>query len=209
MSQFKGNSMPKLAGPKCYEKHPVLSLGGGQILGASCLNPAKGFDVYVGLDWNMRFLNKPVYPWSPAEPSSIVEVHFTVPDGGVPGDPVEFLNLLAWLQLRLQEGKRVHVGCIGGHGRTGLLLAALVQRVEGNAKAAQWVRTHHCKEAIETSAQSKFLHTHCGVEPVEPSHAHWSGSVHSAMKSVSLSPSTFDWISGKSVWGAEVKRRGV
>ncbi len=59
-----------------------------------------------------------------------------------------------------ETGKVVEVGCMGGHGRTGTILAcmALLSDPELTAKAAiQWVRKVHCKEAIETNQQEWYI----------------------------------------------------
>lgn len=58
------------------------------------------------------------------------------------------------------KGQIVEVGCMGGHGRTGTVLAclALLSDPEMTAKAAiNWVRKVHCKEAIETNQQEWFI----------------------------------------------------
>ena len=42
LSAYLGDSWgksTKTAKPRCYTKHPVLKLGGGEILGASCHHP--------------------------------------------------------------------------------------------------------------------------------------------------------------------------
>lgn len=189
---------------KCHVKHPTLTLGGGTLLGASCIHPRKGFDIYIGLDWNMTYTDEPVYPWNATKESSVIEVNFKITDGSVPSDPKEFSNMLAWLEGRLSEGNRVHVGCIGGHGRTGMLMAALVQRITGNLDASEWVRSNYCKGAIETSVQIEFLRKHYGIKPVEPRWALRSQFSDSYKKSKSADTSTFNWVGGNTIWGPAV-----
>ena len=146
----------------CYASHKPLSVAGGKLLGGSCIEPAEGYDIYVGLDWAMR--RDPRYPWNDPSTSQVVEVYFPITDGGIPKDVVEFKKMVGWLIDQLGLGKAVHIGCIGGHGRTGLLIAALVSHVDGiGSSAAEWVRMHHCKQAIETTKQAKFLREHFGV----------------------------------------------
>lgn len=55
-------------------------------------------------------------------------------------------------------GARVEVGCIGGHGRTGTVLAcmAVLAGVPGS-EAVQYVRTNYCKNAVESAKQSWFV----------------------------------------------------
>ncbi len=55
----------------------------------------------------------------------------------------------------LVRGDTVEVGCIGGHGRTGTFLAALlvkVERLDGDA-AVKRVKETYCLEAVETPGQ--------------------------------------------------------
>lgn len=59
---------------------------------------------------------------------------------------------------RLPDGKIV-VCCQGGHGRTGTCLAALAIAAGWTAEEAiDLVRTQHCKKAIETKDQERYLH---------------------------------------------------
>ena len=160
------NCTPGKGWGSCHTTHPVLSLGGGQILGASCTQPRGKFDIYVGLDWGMK-LREPAFPWNPKP--EVIEVTFPIPDGGVPKDPKEFDKMVTWLAAQLALGKTIHVGCIGGHGRTGLLLAALVRVINNDTDASAWVRKHHCPSAIETPEQMKFLHDRYGITEVAPS----------------------------------------
>ena|ERR1700746_3048660 len=54
----------------------------------------------------------------------------------------------------------VEVGCMGGHGRTGTILACLAILSEPTFTAKQainWVRKVHCNEAIETNQQEWYV----------------------------------------------------
>lgn len=55
--------------------------------------------------------------------------------------------------------KRVEVGCVGGHGRTGTLLAAIIMNVErlGPKAAIKEVRRRYCERAVETALQEQLL----------------------------------------------------
>ncbi|HEY0819765.1 MAG TPA: hypothetical protein VGD46_13360 [Rhizobacter sp.] len=161
---------------KCHEKHPELTLGGGVILGASCNAPRAGYDVYVGFDWGMKMPFPPA-PWNPLQAPADTAVHakFEIQDMNVPKDKDEFDRMVAYLIDQLAMGKRVHIGCIGGHGRTGLVLAVLVKTILGEEDAIEWVRTNHCKKAVETSQQVDWLHTHYGIKKAKASKG-WSES---------------------------------
>lgn len=65
-----------------------------------------------------------------------------------------------WRRLRdkFEEGWAVVACCMGGHGRTGTCLAALLIEDGFSADdAIDHVRTVHCKEAIETESQELYL----------------------------------------------------
>lgn len=152
--------------PRCYESHKPLTLGKGLVYGGSCSYPMiKTCDVYVGLDGWMKF-QKPRYPWHKTSSMGPIEIPFTITDMQAPSDPEEFKNMIAWLAEQLAAGKSVHVGCMGGHGRTGTVLAALVKVVTGEVDAITWVRTHYCKKAVESKAQVNFLHKYFGITKV-------------------------------------------
>lgn len=160
---------------RCYNNHKELKLGQGTILGASCLYPRAGFDVYVGFDHGMRV--ESLAPWR-ASSTEAVHAKFLIPDGGVPKDKADFDDMILWLASQLSAGKRVHVGCIGGHGRTGLVMAVLKCVIDDDQHSAEWVREHHCKKAIETKEQVNWLEKHYGIKPVAPSRGSWAaGSI--------------------------------
>jgi len=85
-----------------------------------------------------------VYPW---------------PDLGVPREPARFKRALTWLLHQAAEGKRVEIGCVGGHGRTGSTLAALlIMQGMSPTAAVRKVRREYCDEAVETRSQVQMLH---------------------------------------------------
>lgn len=70
--------------------------------------------------------------------------------------PIQF-----WIELReyLAETKQnMLIFCMGGHGRTGTAIAALLISSGWKAKAAiEWIRKNYCHEAIETKVQEWYL----------------------------------------------------
>jgi len=151
---------------RCWDDHKPIKISNGEVLGAARAHPQKGYDIYIGLDYGMQFQTKN-WPWQKNGGTGPVEFLFPIPDMSVPKDVKNFKKMIVWMLGQLDDGKRIQVGCIGGHGRTGLVLAALVQ-VAGIAprKAIQWVRKHHCKKAVESESQVKFLVKHYKVESV-------------------------------------------
>lgn len=67
-------------------------------------------------------------------------------------------QLTSWLSTVIGKGHAVEVGCIGGHGRTGTLAAALMVHEGVPAEEAiTKVRRDYCKHAIETSEQEELV----------------------------------------------------
>lgn len=150
---------------RCYHKHPPLKVGDWVIYGGSCIYPVVAdADVYIGFDRDMTLSERK--PWNGVTPE---QVFFPVTDGSVPQDPDEFDRLLNWTIEQLGAGKKVHVGCIGGHGRTGMFLAALYAKVTNEADAITYVRKNYCHKAVESSSQVSYLNKHYGIKKVEGS----------------------------------------
>ena len=61
---------------------------------------------------------------------------------------------------------RLHCGCIGGHGRTGTFLAALVTEMSGEKDSISYVRDNYCHRAVESTCQIDFLAEHFGITKV-------------------------------------------
>ena len=123
------------------------------IYGGSLHAPVvKDADVYIGFDaGSMRFTERS-WPWKQGD-----EFLFKIKDMSVPGEArgVQEAGRLD-AKAQLEAGKKVHCGCIGGHGRTGTFLAALVSEF-GEKDAISYVRKNYCQKAVESSSQVKFL----------------------------------------------------
>lgn len=148
---------------KCADSHPPLKIGEYKIWGGSCVTPAHHlgeFDIYVGFDRSMGY-NYRHYPWNSGE-----SFLFYIQDMSVPKSPAEFKMLVNWLEVQLKLNKRIHLGCLGGHGRTGLVLSALVKQMLGIEDAITYVREGYCKKAVETVGQIDWLNEHYGIKKV-------------------------------------------
>jgi hypothetical protein len=170
-------------GTSCYHKHPALKLPGTDLViyGGSCNSPAmKDADVYVGFDHGMQ-ISQRHWPWKKG-----TEVLFEVQDMGIPKQPEEFRKLVGWVKKQVDAGLKVHCGCIGGHGRTGTFLAALVSEY-GEKDAINYVRKNYCDRAVESSQQVKFLQEQYGVKKSAGSK---SGGSHSSYSSSTSSKAT-------------------
>ena len=79
------------------------------------------------------------------------------PDHGV---PPPYCGVRFWRAVidALPVGK-IGVGCIGSHGRTGTFLSLLRIIYFGDSapNAINWVRVHHCANAVESLSQERYL----------------------------------------------------
>ena len=146
---------------KCAHSHPALKLGTGTLIGGSCIEPVvTDADAYIGFDHGMRPLP---YDYTTQR---VDHIYFHIPDMHVPKDVDGFKKLVTWTADQLQAGKKIHCGCFGGHGRTGMFIAAVVKEMTGEEDAIKWVRANYCVKAVEANSQSDFLHKHYGITPV-------------------------------------------
>ena len=158
---------------RCFETHPALKIGEYEVFGGSCIDPiVKDADIYIGFDSGMRMTNAS-YPWNKKRE----EVLFYIADGTAPSQAEEFKKMIVWVSEQIVAGKKVHAGCIGGHGRTGTFLAALVTHMTGIEDSITYVRENYCKKAVESSSQVDFLHKHYGIKKIAASKAHIYDSV--------------------------------
>lgn len=152
---------------KCAHTHPPLKITDKiTVYGGAASDPIHaGLDIYLSLDYGKSH-DKCMYPWHEVTKQF---VYFPITDMAAPKDPEEFKLMINWLAAQAEAGKSIHIGCIGGHGRTGTVLAALVNKLTGNADAIQFVRDNYCKKAVESKDQVNFLHEHYGITKRDPS----------------------------------------
>lgn len=158
---------------RCYASHPPLKIGEFEIFGGSCITPiVKDADIYIGFDRSMDITAR-IFPWHEG-----IEIPFMVTDMNAPdkADYYEFTKLVEWTALQLSAGKKVHAGCIGGHGRTGMFFSALVKHMTGNEDATTYVRENYCQKAVESKAQIDYLFSEWGIKKVEGTKAHFTAS---------------------------------
>src|SRR5690606_7205956 len=92
--------------------------------------------------------------WQPDWPATIIDW----PDFGVPADPERAAHQIVSAFERARQGEHVEVGCLGGIGRTGTVLAcmAVIAGVPGN-DAISWVRQHYLANAVEPRGQADWI----------------------------------------------------
>lgn len=153
---------------RCWESHPSYCIQVDEdkyyIQGGSCTGGyPKDVDVFIGFDSNMS-QGKRTYPWEQG-----IDFLYPIVDTQAPKNIIPFKKLLEWTAEQLKEGKHVYCGCIGGHGRTGLFLAALTTYMNGDKDSINTVRNNYCKKAVESGIQVDWLHDHFGIKKVNGS----------------------------------------
>ncbi|NIT54880.1 MAG: hypothetical protein GWN00_01130 [Aliifodinibius sp.] len=146
------------------------------IRGGSCVYPKEpnglvDVDVFVGLDVNMVDTSMQL-PWEHG-----TAFKYPIKNYGVPGSKKNFDHLLKFLSDSILSGMDVFVGCIGGHGRTGLVLAALVNHMTGEVDAIRYVRENYCIKAVDNQKQEHWLHRHYGIKLPEAKKPKYQGSI--------------------------------
>ena len=153
--------------PMAVGEHTVYATGSKAVPPKTedCYTP-KDLGVYLDVDsWSrIRRLNPVAYaetkmriPILEDEERQIIYVRWQ--DFGTIGlDRLQ--RLVGIIHRTLKRGQTVEVGCIGAHGRTGSLLAALLIKVEGlsAAEAIAAVRARYCVKAVETREQERMLY---------------------------------------------------
>jgi hypothetical protein len=185
--------------PRCYETHKALKIGDWKVYGGSASDPVvHDADIYVSLQRGSTS-GRISDPWDKRQ---VVEIQYGLVDGSAPDGErkvARFKKMIEWLCNQLQQGRKIHVGCIGGHGRTGMVLAAMVAHATGEKDAITYVRDHYCKKAVESTEQVRFLHEHYGVKKVDGSH--FTRSVGSGFQSYKGGATSYDYTGSQKSFG--------
>lgn len=97
-------------------------------------------------------------------------LHMEIKDFGVPQWSTDVWRALATdVTALLQGGRDVLIACSMGHGRSGMgasiLCYMISPEVVGNSPI-EWLRTKHCKDAIETEVQVQYIYSLLALGPV-------------------------------------------
>jgi protein-tyrosine phosphatase len=105
-------------------------------------DPTRSFGLYL----DMR--------WQPTWPAEVIDW----PDFGLPADGDRAAQQITAAFARARRGDVVEVGCLGGLGRTGTVLACMaVLAGVSAASAVDWVRREYNPAAVETHAQEQWV----------------------------------------------------
>jgi len=92
--------------------------------------------------------------WAPTWPADVV----AWPDFGLPSEPTVAAGQISDAFARAHGGELVEVGCLGGSGRTGTVLACMAVLSGVPApEAVSWVRAEYRPEAVETADQEAWV----------------------------------------------------
>ncbi|MBD0347629.1 MAG: hypothetical protein ICV59_00630 [Thermoleophilia bacterium] len=92
--------------------------------------------------------------WAPTWPAEVVDW----PDFGLPASREAAADQIVAAFGRARNRERVEVGCLGGLGRTGTVLACMaVLAGVPPAEAVAWVRTNYDVRAVETEEQADWV----------------------------------------------------
>ena len=92
--------------------------------------------------------------WQPSWPADVIEWE----DFGLPLDAESARRLIQAAFARARGGELVEVGCLGGTGRTGTVLACMaVLAGITPGEAVAWVRAAYRPTAVETAAQEDWV----------------------------------------------------
>lgn len=184
--------------PKCRHK-PTKKFGDGPLWLFPCskqhvYNSVHTFDLWIQLDPTKISTKREklvVTPedqlpegfpssllWGPKPPSLPPTIELDWPDMGLLDADLDWWDEFSeWLHETAEKhqtstGKplSVLVNCIGGHGRTGTLLAVMLwymARYEGGTLPSHpidYVREHYCPAAIETASQERYIELITGLE---------------------------------------------
>lgn len=161
---------------QCHHKRDEVQIGGHFILASEWfydtdinLEPVPDLGIYLHSGWD-KFFEPPQIIGEPEGFGSINQAIYPViivpwADQGVISMPM--LNwLMEGIKHNLAQGKLIEIGCLGGHGRTGTLLACILGFVEELSahEAIKTLRLRYCKKAVESKAQAKLIAEYLGSD---------------------------------------------
>ena len=105
--------------------------------------------------WSARDFGLYLDPrWTPSWPAEIIDW----PDFGLPPDGARAASQIRAAFSRAKAGEVVEVGCLGGLGRTGTVLACMAVLAGVDfSEAVAWVRENYRSGAIETPDQERWV----------------------------------------------------
>ena len=92
--------------------------------------------------------------WNPTWPAALVPWE----DFGLPGDWASAAEQIRRAYALALQGEHVEIGCLGGLGRTGTVLACMaILAGVAPCNAVEWVRANYDSRAVETDEQASWV----------------------------------------------------
>jgi protein-tyrosine phosphatase len=130
------------------------------VLYASHLPSEKGMvDQRFDIIWNLAVERAKDAQWEKNYAKQVLLGN--VPDYGIPNDQVSFLYQLDQVIECLIAGGTVLVHCLGGHGRTGMAVACIVNRLDNLSVDDAISLTKHLVSGPEVQKQIEFVKHVC------------------------------------------------
>lgn len=109
-----------------------------------------GVDIVVNLTRNDE---KKIRPYT----TRAKVIQFSIPDRKVPEDVHVFCALVIHLTHEIKEGKKIYIHCKGGHGRAGLLVAAILCYLHKITPEESFIRTseYHATRPVHSTKPKK------------------------------------------------------
>ena len=116
--------------------------------------------IYLDYSWLSRFevatyQSRFLSAWGPKSPALLL---VNWPDFDTINLDL-YAHLVSYAVRALNAGKVVEVGCFGGHGRTGTLVAGILAKATGmkGGDAINLLRNTYCYKAVETQSQQLLV----------------------------------------------------
>ena len=111
------------------------------------------FERYKNTEWTQYGLYLDPR-WEPESPSDFI----TWPDYGLPTNGVEAAETIRLAFDAARSGTNVEIGCAGGVGRTGTVIACMaILAGVARDEAVNWVRRNYHPHAVETDEQERWV----------------------------------------------------
>ena len=170
----------------CHHYRQPVAIGNRQIYASAYYDapavipdesPEPNLQVYLDSTW-LEPINMPILTCGlrKAMPKPTIPTIY-VPWYDGRGLPLPTLQWVVQTILdEMEKGKMVELGCGGGHGRTGTILACLLIEAEGldPKDAIIQVKKRYCEEAVETISQVTSIYAYAGEDWLRATNE-WSG----------------------------------
>jgi hypothetical protein len=177
LSSVKTTPVSYYSYPTCSHFRDKIKVGTGTLLLSEyrynndiSKEPVPDLGIYLAESWDRLFniitvRGKPQH-FEMLQEASLLYPYLIVEWSDGQSLPEKQLSILVnGIISNLHEGKKVEIGCMGGHGRTGTLAACVIGKEMGwNARETiKYLRDTYCDEAVETRVQIEAVDDFLGM----------------------------------------------